>query len=116
MFKFFNGCLVVAVLVSGFFLYSLEHSTRALERQIAHEKKTISAEREAIKLLNAEWSSLTRPERLQKLAEEQLKLQPMAAKQVVAEAELAAAVPDAALVKPTIDATDPIGAILEQMQ
>ena len=116
MFKFFNGCLVVAVLVSGFFLYSLEHSTRALERQIAHEKKTISAEREAIKLLNAEWSSLTRPERLQKLAEEQLKLLPMVAKQVVAEADLAAAVPEAALVKPTIDAADPIAAILEQMQ
>ena len=116
MFKFFNGCLVVAVLVSGFFLYSLEHSTRATERQIAHEKRAISVEREAIKLLNAEWSSLTRPERLQKLAEERLKLEPMAAKQVVAEADLAAAVPDAALAKPTVDAADPIAAILEQMQ
>lgn len=116
MIKFINGCLVVAVLVSGFFLYSLEHSTRALERQIAHEKKAISAEREAIKLLNAEWSSLTRPERLQKLAIEQLQLQPMAAAQVVAEAELAAAVPDAALVKPKLDVADPIAAILEQMQ
>ena len=116
MIKFFNGCLVIAVLVSGFFLYSLEHSTRALERQIATEKRTIDAEREAIKLLNAEWSSLTRPERLQKLAEDRLKLQPMAAKQVVAEAGLAAAVPDAALVKPNADAADPIAAILEQMQ
>ena len=116
MLKFFNGCLVIAVLICGFFLYSLEHSTRALERQIAHEKRTIDAERESIKLLNAEWSSLTRPERLQKLAEERLKLEPMAAKQVVAEANLGAAIPEAAAVKPNVDVADPIGAILEQMQ
>ena len=35
MHKFFNACLVLAVLVSAFFLYSLEHSTRGLERNIA---------------------------------------------------------------------------------
>ena len=116
MIKIFNACLVVVVLISGFFLYTLEHSTRSLERQMAHEKKSISAEREAIKLLNAEWSSLTRPERLQKLAQEQLKLQPMAAKQMVAEAGLSAAVPDVALVKPAANEADPIAAILEQMQ
>jgi cell division protein FtsL len=116
MIKFFNACLVLAVLVSGFFLYSLEHSTRALERQIAQQKKTLGEEREAIKLLSAEWSSLTRPERLQTLAQQQLHLQPMAAGQTVAEADLAKAVPDAPLVKPATENADPIGAILEQMQ
>lgn len=116
MIKIFNGILVVAVLISGFFLYSLEHSTRALERQIAHAKKATSDEREAIKLLNAEWSSLTRPERLQKLAEEQLKLQSMTASQIVAAADLAKAVPDAPIIKLQDDNADPIGAILEQMQ
>lgn len=116
MIKFLNGCLVVAVLISGFFMYSLEHSTRSLERQIAHEKKAIATDREAIKLLNAEWSSLTRPERMQKLAEEQLKLTPLTAGQIVAEADMAKAIPEAPLVKEVPVEGDPIGAILEQMQ
>ena len=54
MHKFFNACLVLAVLVSAFFLYSLEHSTRAYERQIAKLKSGISEERESIKVLGAE--------------------------------------------------------------
>jgi cell division protein FtsL len=116
MIKIVNGCLVVAVLVSAFFLYSLEHSTRALERQIAQEKKILTDEREKVKMLNAEWSSLTRPERLQKLAVEQLKLVPLTASQTVAEADLAKAVPEAPIIKSQPDAADPIGAILEQMQ
>jgi cell division protein FtsL len=116
MIKVLNGILVIAVLVSAFFLYSLEHSTRGLERQIATQKKILSNERESIKLLNAEWSSLTRPERLQKLAEEQLKLQPLTASQTVAEVDLAKTVPDAPVVKTPEQAADPIGAILEQMQ
>jgi cell division protein FtsL len=116
MIKLLNALLVIAVLVSGFFLYSLEHSTRAMERQIAHVKKTLGTERESLKLLNAEWSSLTRPERLQKLAEDQLKLQPMTAQQTVALADLSKAVPDAPLFKVAPDNSDPIGAILEQMQ
>ncbi len=116
MIKVLNGMLVIAVLVSAFFLYSLEYSTRALERQIAQQKKILSNERESIKLLNAEWSSLTRPERLQKLAEERLNLVPLTASQTVAEVDLAKAVPDAPLIKFKPEAADPIGAILEQMQ
>ncbi len=116
MIKILNSCLVIVVLISGFFLYSLEHSTRALERQIAQEKKLIGQERESIKLLNAEWSSLTRPERMQKLAEDQLKLKPMNASQIVAEADLAKVIPDAPIVKPVADTSDPIAGILEQMQ
>ncbi len=75
MHKFFNACLMLVVLVSGFILYSLEHSTRGLERNIAKLQRGISEERESIKVLGAEWSSLMRPDRLQKLAQENLKLQ-----------------------------------------
>ncbi len=116
MVKIFNAVLVVCLLVSAFFLYSLEHSTRGLERQIAKMKNGISTEREAIKLLNAEWSSLTRPERLQKLAEEQLKLQSITASQIVTLADLPSKIPDQPLVKLNDQGTDPIGAILEKMQ
>ena len=116
MVKVINAFLVLAVLVAAFFMYSLEHSTRGLERQVAKLKTGISDEREAIKLLNAEWSSLTRPDRLQHLAEEQLKLQPMKAGQVVTYADLANRIPAAAPVQLPSDGSDPIGSILEKMQ
>ena len=83
MLKFVNGILVIAVLVSASALYNLEHKTRGLERQIAKTKATINDNDEAIKLLNAEWSSLTRPERIQALAEQNLKMVPRKADQIV---------------------------------
>jgi cell division protein FtsL len=116
MVKIFNAFLVLCLLVSGFFLYSLEHSTRGLERQIAKMKSGISNEREQIKLLNAEWSSLTRPDRLQQLAQEKLKLQPLSANQIVTVADLLSKVPDHAVVKIDETSTDPIGDILAKMQ
>ncbi len=116
MVKFVNAVLVLAVLVSASFLYSLEHATRGKERQIAKLNAAISEEREATKVLSAEWSSLTRPDRLQKLSEQHLKLKPVAADQIVAVEELAQRLPDAPVVKPVEDTADPIGAILKEMQ
>ena len=116
MHKFFNACLVLAVLVSGFFLYSLEHSTRGYERQIANLKSGISEERESIKVLGAEWSSLTRPDRLQKLAQENLKLQTVTASQFVSESELAEKVPAEPIIMLEEKGNDVIGDILKEMQ
>ena len=50
MHKFFNACLVLAVLVSAFFIYSLEQSTRGLERQIAKLKGEIQETRNSQKI------------------------------------------------------------------
>ncbi len=66
MLKILNAFLVMTVLVSGYMLYGLEHATRSQERSIAATQRKIDDTRETIKLLNAEWSSLTRPERIQK--------------------------------------------------
>jgi cell division protein FtsL len=116
MHKFFNACLMLVVLVSGFFLYSLEHSTRGYERQIAKLKSGISEERESIKVLGAEWSSLTRPDRLQKLAQENLKLQTVTASQFVSEDELAERVPAEPIIMLEEKGKDVIGDILKEMQ
>jgi cell division protein FtsL len=116
MHKFFNACLMLVVLVSGFFLYSLEHSTRGYERQIAKLKSGISEERESIKVLGAEWSSLTRPDRLQKLAQENLKLQTVTASQFVSEDELAERVPAEPIIMLEKKGKDVIGDILKEMQ
>ncbi len=116
MHKFFNACLVLAVLVSAFFLYSLEHSTRGLERQIGGLKNGILDEREQIKVLGAEWSSLMRPDRLQKLAQENLKLKTVTASQFVSESELAARVPAEPVLIVNEKSKDPIADILKEMQ
>ena len=93
MHKLLNFLLVLTVLVSGFMLYSLEHTTRGLEREIAGLKRGIAEEEEYMRLLNAEWSSLTRPDRLRALAEQHLGLSTLQARQIVRIEELGARVP-----------------------
>ena len=116
MVKLVNAMLVVSVLFAAFFLYSLEHATRSLERSIAKTEKSIIDEREKIKLLNAEWASLTRPDRLQKLAEEQLHLKTVEAEQFVPLAQIGARVPQTPPVKLEAQNSDEIGKMLESLQ
>jgi cell division protein FtsL len=116
MLKIVNALLVVTVLGSGYALYGLEHATRSEERSIAETKRKIDDAREAIKLLNAEWSSLTRPERIQKLAEQSLNLQPTKAQQFVSVEDLLTKVPETVPVKLEKEGKDPIGDILKKMQ
>lgn len=116
MLKIINAFLVVAVLVSGYALYGLEHATRGEERAIAATKRKIDENREAIKLLNAEWSSLTRPERIQKLAAQHLQLEPTRAQQFVSVEDLLTKVPETVPVKLEQEGKDPIGDILKKMQ
>ena len=116
MFKLVNAALVLAVLVSAFFSYSLEHTTRGLERNIAKTEKKIIDEREKIKLLNAEWASLARPERIQHLAEVQLHLKNLEAQQFVPLNEIGTRVPQSPPIKLEAQNSDPIGNMLENLQ
>ena len=67
-------------------------------------------------MLNAEWSSLTRPDRLQKLAAQNLKLETVKAPQFVSESELAERVPAEPIVMLEEQGKDVIGDILKDMQ
>lgn len=116
MHKLLNACLVMAVLVSAYVLYSHEHATRSAEREITKIKSEIAREREATKLLGAEWASLTRPDRLAKLAAESLGLQPVKASQFTEVGSISSRIPQ------TVEATaggkpqDAIGDIIQEMQ
>jgi cell division protein FtsL len=114
--RFLNACLVVTALGSAFILYSLEHATRRTEREIAKTQAEIAQERETIKLLTAEWSNLTRPERLQRLAEQYLDLKKITAGQFIAERDIAARVPSEPQVKLEEKGKDTIGDILKAME
>ena len=116
MHKFLNAMLVLTVLVSGFFLYLLEHQTRGLEREIAALDRSVAEEHDSVKFLNAEWSSLTRPDRLQQLAQQHLGLETLQPRQIVKLSELAARVPAEPIIKLEADGSDPIGAIIDKMQ
>ncbi len=116
MLKLINTALVGAVLVSAFVLYTLEHQTRDAEREIAQLKASITEEHETIKLLDAEWSNLTRPERLQQLAEEHLDLKPVTQLQMIRESEIATRVPAEPIMKLEEKGKDPIGDILKAME
>jgi cell division protein FtsL len=116
MLRIFNACLVITALVSAFILYSLEHATRRTEREIAKTEAAIAQERETINLLTAEWSNLTRPERLQKLSEQYLDLKKITADQFISERDIAARVPSEPQVKLEEKGKDTIGDILKAME
>ncbi len=116
MFKVFNAILVCSVLAAAFVLYSLEHSTRGLERSIAKTEKQIINEQERIKLLNAEWASLTKPDRIQKIAGEQLHLQNLKAQQFIQLTDIDSRVPISPPIKLEAQAADAIGDMLEKLQ
>jgi cell division protein FtsL len=88
MLKYANFALVLVTLGTASTLYNLEHTTRQHERVINRAKAEMVDNAEAIKLLKAEWSSLTRPERLQQLVEQNLGMKPIEPDQFVTEAEL----------------------------
>jgi cell division protein FtsL len=116
MLRAFNACLVLAVLVAAFLLYSLEHSIRGVERQTARSTAAITSEKETIGLLNAEWASLVRPERLQRLVEQHSQLKRISPDQFVKVDDLAARIPAEPPVKLEEDGKDAIGDILKAME
>ncbi len=113
MLKFVNSLLVLSLLVAAFIVYSLEYSIKQDERLIAKAKRDARETRETIKLLDAEWSMLTRPDRLQRLAKQYLKLEPVRADQFVKPEALASVLPPRPAPDPTAIKGDPIAKMLE---
>ena len=109
-----NGVLVMGLLVSAYFLYALEHKTRSAEREIVLLGAQIGDERENIKLLTAEWSMLTRPERIEHLAAKHLKLGVVGPLQRISESEIDARVPAEPIIAPGTPGTDQIGDMLRE--
>lgn len=79
--------VLIALLALG--LYQLKYEVMQLEDRTVATNRAVAAEREAIQVLNAEWSYLNRPQRLDELAERHLDLVPVAVRQLGALDELA---------------------------
>lgn len=79
------GSLSLVLLVSLYFGASnLKYETRDAREELQELDREIDREKEAISVLSAEWSYLTRPDNLRKLAETHLGLDTVRAEQVAA--------------------------------
>jgi cell division protein FtsL len=72
MLRLLNIFAIVALVGSAVYAYSIKYQTSYRAEQIAKTKLEIKAESDAIAVLRAEWAYMTRPERLQPLAEKYL--------------------------------------------
>lgn len=116
MLRIINTVLVVAVLAAGFVIYSLEHRTRGAERRIAAINDQLGEERDAMKLLTAEWSHLTRPVRLERLARGELGLGPVDVLQLAKPDEVAGRLAERPPENPAESSKDPIADMLKVLQ
>jgi cell division protein FtsL len=73
-------CLVIVV---GWAMFQVKYEVMQQEQSLARLNKQIAEEREQIRVLDAEWTYLTRPARLEQLANRFLGLSAMSAAQIV---------------------------------
>ena len=86
-------------------LYQLKYKVEGLQGRAAELTRQTEGDQRAIKVLQAEWAYLTRPQRLQRLSDDFLHLDPVTAMQISALNELAvqpAVVPDLAGPDPVV--------------
>ncbi|HYP57601.1 MAG TPA: hypothetical protein VEQ35_04875 [Beijerinckia sp.] len=83
MVRILNLFAVLALLGSAIYAYSIKYETIFRAETIVKLKHEIRAEQDQIGILRAEWAHLTRPERIQALADKLLDLQPVALNQIV---------------------------------
>ncbi len=72
MLRILNILAICALIGSAVYAYSIKYQTSFRAEQIAKTKLEIKAERDAIAVLRADWAYMTRPERLQPLADKYL--------------------------------------------
>lgn len=84
MLRLLNILAVAALISSAVYAYTIKYQTAYRLEQITKTKLEIKAERDAIAVLRAEWAYMTRPERLQPLADKYLpELKPLQVSQLV---------------------------------
>lgn len=82
MIRILNLLLVVGVIALSIGLYDVKYRAQRAERQADKLERQIAREKEAIKVLRAEWAHLNEPERLQALAKRYTGLRPVSPGQI----------------------------------
>jgi cell division protein FtsL len=88
MLRLLNLLIIAGLLGTAAWAYSIKYETTYYVEQIKKLERRIERERDGINVLQAEWQHITKPQRLQSLAERHLDLQPMAPAQIVRAGDL----------------------------
>jgi cell division protein FtsL len=88
MWRLLHVIAIAALVASAVYVYSVKYQTIYASEQIVKTRHLLDKERDAINILRAEYAFLTRPDRLQALADKQLEMQPLSLHQIVKAADL----------------------------
>jgi cell division protein FtsL len=88
MWRLMHFVAIGALVASAVYVYSIKYKTILWSEKIVETRHAIENEQDAINVLRAEYAFLTRPERLQTLADKDLGMQPLALSQIVKPADL----------------------------
>jgi hypothetical protein len=91
MFRTQDVLLIALMVATAGGTYKVKHEAQVRLNQISKLQRDIRFEEDSMELLKADWSLLTQPARLQKLAEtygNELALQPLNARQIVGLADI----------------------------
>lgn len=90
-----SSILWIVLLVAGAVgLYMVKYKVQSVKAEVALAEKQLSEEKRNIHVLNAEWTYLTRPERIKVLSAKYLDIKPMQGQQIVEFSSLPQAKPD----------------------
>lgn len=82
--KFNTLAWLVLIVAAAYGLYMVKYRVLNVQREIASIERQLEQEQENLHVLQAEWAYLTRPDRLQHLAENNTTLMPVQGVQVIA--------------------------------
>ncbi len=97
MLRSFNIIALALTIALSFGLYDVKYRAQNEEQRILLLKYKIAEEQDTMRVLEAEWSYLNAPERLERLTARYLDLAPVSADQVVSFEDLPSRQPDAGL-------------------
>ena len=86
MLKTLNILLITVMLGAAAYTYQIKHTAELIETEVTKLDRKIALEKETISLLQADWTLLDQPSRLQRLADVyagDLELQPIRPEQII---------------------------------
>jgi cell division protein FtsL len=83
MWRFLHILAIAAVIASAAYVYSIKYQTIFAAEEVLKTQHLIARERGAISVLRAEYAHLSRPDRVQQIADSALGMQPLALNQIV---------------------------------
>jgi len=88
MLRLFNVLAIACLIGSAISAYSVKYDTIFYVEQVRKTEALIEKERDAVALLKAEWQFLSKPSRVQSLADKYLNVQPLSAAQIIHASDL----------------------------